>query len=74
MLCAVNFKIMDFIKQVTGKRKDNDEFITGSLMYDFDQDCWRIITYFFDIEEPKLDNQFGVCAHEVYLDTVEPCL
>jgi hypothetical protein len=62
------------VKKVTGKRKDNDEFVTGSLMYDFDQDCWRIITHFFDIEEPKLDNQFGVCAQEVYLDTVEACL
>ena len=41
MLCAVNFRTMDFIQRVTGKRKDNDEFVTGSLMYDYDQDCWR---------------------------------
>jgi hypothetical protein len=62
---------MELNKRHTAIRKDNDKPVTGSLLYDYDQDCWRIVTYFFDIEEPKLDNQFGVNAIEVYTYTIE---
>jgi len=61
-------------KRHTAKRKDNGQFVTGSLMYDFDQDCWRIITYFFDITEPVLPNQFGVNGYEVIPETIQVAL
>lgn len=52
-------------------RVDNHKEIEGSLMYDSEQDCWRIIEYLFDIESPKLDNQFGICAHEVVESSIK---
>lgn len=61
-------------KRVTGQRVDNGEFIDGSLFYDSEQDCWRIATYFFDLEPPQLKNTFGVHAPEVHLESVAPIL
>jgi hypothetical protein len=62
---------MNFPKKVIGKRKDNNETVSGSLMYDFDQDCWRIIIQFWDVEAPKLENEIGITAYEVDIETVK---
>lgn len=58
-----------------GKRLDNGEIVSGALLYDSDQDCWRIVQYTFEIEDvanPTM--QFGVCAPEVDENTIESVL
>ena len=55
----------------TALRKDNHQEVRGSLLYDFEQDCWRIVTGFFDVEPPIENDQFGVNAPEILFDSIE---
>ena len=58
-------------KIVTGKRKDNNQYVNGSLFYDLDHDDYKIIEYIFDIESPKLKTQVGIGISEVYQDSIK---
>lgn len=62
---------MILTKLHTGKRVDNDKEIKGSLLYDADQDVWRIVISFFDLPSPKTENEFGVFAPEVNPSTIK---
>lgn len=46
--------------------------ISGSLLYDIDNDQFCIVTNFFDIDEPKTQNQFGVNGVPVKEKTIKP--
>ena len=63
--------MIELPKLVTGKRIDNEEIITGSLLYDLDHDDYKIIEYIFDIEHPKLNTQIGVGIREVHQDSIK---
>ena len=46
--------------------------ISGSLLYDIDNDQFCIVTNFFDIDEPKTQHQFGVNGVPVKEETIKP--
>ena len=71
LLWCVNIIDMDFKKTYNALRKDNGKKIKGSLLYDADQDAWRIVKSFFDVPKPKTDHEFGVFAPEVEYLTIE---
>lgn len=71
LLGVLNIIDMNFKKTYKALRKDNGEKIKGSLLYDSDQDTWRIVKSFFDVPKPKTDDEFGVFAPEVEYLTIE---
>lgn len=64
------FKNQIMFEKVQARKINSNEWIEGSLLYDSDHACWRIVTDFFDVEKPKLDDQFGVTAYEIDPKTV----
>lgn len=61
---------MDFVQTYEAVRVDNGKKIKGSLLYDADQACLRIVIKFFDVPRPKTENEFGVNAPEVDYFTI----
>jgi hypothetical protein len=59
-----------FVQTYEGLRVDNGKKIKGSLLYDSNQACWRIVTNFFDVPRPRTENEFGVNAPEVDYFTI----
>ena len=53
------------------QRLDNQEWIEGSYLYDSDWNMHRIVTSFFEVDEPHTDEQFGVQAPEIDYSTLE---
>lgn len=53
------------------QRLDNHEWIEGSYLYDSDWGVHRIVTSFFEVDEPHTDDQFGVQAPEIDYNTLE---